>query len=564
MLAELYLRNYILIPELRLRFNKGFTVLTGETGAGKSIIVGALNLVFGIQSAGQIALDAEKETYVELTFLVEPAYLELKAYLEEIGASFPEGELVIAREFAPGGRSVSYLNGRKTNISILRDLYLLLVDFHFQRDQQKLLNGAYQLDLLDSFGKLGEAKAQYQEKLRSLNRMITELQKLENEDSRNEQLSELYAFQAEELRSASLTPDEDSALQQEFELLSHADEIVRHTGALHSKLYEEENSVYDVLSHARNQLDKYSAYSSQLAEINDKLGSCLELVGELSKELRTQQDGIHSDAARLESIHRRLDLLNHLKAKYKAASIEELLQYYRRIDEFLRSRDSNQEQIAALKQNIEVTLSDLIRAAGVLSEKRQKTAKVLAADIEKKVKLLAIGNARMEIKIDKIPDSEIVMTNYQKFFGESGQDRIEMLFSANLGSPLQPLREIVSGGELSRILLATKKSLAEILPKRTIILDEIDLGIGGKTAGALADFIHDLAQSHQVICITHLAKIAAAGESHYYIDKNVTKGKTLVNVEILDDDTRRREIARMLSGHITETSLKHANELLNK
>jgi DNA repair protein RecN (Recombination protein N) len=562
MITELYVKNYILIPELRLAFSAGMTVLTGETGAGKSIIVGALNLIFGKVAAGQVAHNPEQDVYLEITCSHCANNRLLCDFLEDNGINSEDGELVIAREICPNGKTTSYLNGRKTGLSLLRDLHDLLIDFHHQRDQQKLLQSSYQLDLTDQYGKLQLYKKQFQDCLAEFRKLRAEMNRLLAVEEQNRQLADLYSFQFEELQAADLNADEDTELQQEFELLSHSAEIISLSQTLYGTFYEQENSIYDLFSGAQTQILHYTELSSKLEELGNKFSAGLDLVQEISNQLRQLPDTVASDPERLNNLKSRLDQINGLKTKYKLSSIAELLLYKDKIYQVLRTQQSNTEAIQSLANQIDKTFILLISLADLLSAKRIETAQTLSADIQNNIKQLSMPDARLEIQIDKKTKDKILISEVDTFFTESGQDTIEFLFSANPGSPMLPLKAVVSGGELSRILLAAKRCLAEVIPAKTVILDEIDTGIGGKTAGALAEFIYKLAAQHQVICITHLAKIAAVADAHCLIEKNASVQNTEVNVFALNADQRINEIARMLSGHISDSSIEHAKELL--
>lgn len=563
MLTELHLKNYILIPELKLNFMPGMTVITGETGAGKSILVGALNLIFGKASPKQVAYDEKNDVFLEITFQLSKSTTEVKKFLDEAGFPPENNEIVIAREISAAGKSISYLNGRKTNSQVLKDLHDLLIDFHHQRDQQNLLNTSYQLDLLDQYGELIPLRYKFQQQFKELQNNLQTLRFLQESDAQNQQLIDLYRFQADELKSAALQIGEDVELEAEYELLSHSEEIITLSAEQYSTLYEQENSVFDIITDAQHQLQKYMEMSPKIAEVCARLDNGIESVRDASSLLNGLKNSIASDPERLVSVQQRLDLINNLKSKYKQPSIQDLLAYLQKIENAINAQDNNSTAISELSAQIDVLFTELTQTADTLSDKRKKTARILAIDITKNVKQLSLPNAKLEIKIDKKTDEKILLTNITKCYSDTGQDIVEYRFSANPGSAVQPLKMIVSGGELSRILLAAKKSLSDVMPPRTIILDEIDIGIGGKTAGSLAEFIRKLAGSYQVFCITHLAKIAAAAENHILIDKKSQKDKTAVEAHLLDYEARVNEIARMLSGHITDLSIRHAIELLS-
>jgi DNA repair protein RecN (Recombination protein N) len=563
MLTRINLKNYILIDELKLNLADGMSVITGETGAGKSILVGALNLVFGKSGSQQIAYDPQKDVYLEMTFSAPKSLKDVHSFLEETGFPAENDEILVSKEFTVSGKTTSYLNGRRTSSAVLKELHDLLIDFHHQRDQQKLLNPGFQLDLLDQYGGLLPQRNDFRSCYQELRSNMQTLKELEEAEQNSQQLIELYRFQLTELDSASLVKGQDKELEHEFELLSHSEDIINIASSTYQAFYEQENSIYDSLTQALTQIQKYAEMSGNISEICTRLEACIENVQEASLQLRKLQEQIAVDPERLNNIHQRLDLINNLKTKYKQNSIDEILAYRHKIEQAVLSQDSRSDEIKALNDKINTLFNELIKKADTLSEMRRASAQKLAKDIKDNVKQLSIQNAQFEIQIDKKADGKILLTDIVVYYSESGQDVAEFRFSANPGSPVLPLKSIASGGELSRILLATKKALSEVMPPRTIILDEIDSGIGGKTAGSLADFIHELSKSYQVICITHLAKIAAAADNHIAIDKKTRKGSTSIEVETLDAQKRIQEIARMLSGHITELSIEHAKELLN-
>lgn len=564
MLTELYLKNYILINELRLNFQEGMTVITGETGAGKSILVGALNLAFGKITSPHIAYDPAKDIYIELTFSIPETYTQVHQYLDEIGFPAENNEIVVAREIKTGGKSTSYLNGKKTAQAVLKELHDLLIDFHHQREQQNLLLSNYQLDILDLYAGLFPEREKFADLLQELKQTIKERDNLLAAEAANQQLIELYRFQADELNAANLKEGKDTELEQEFTLLSHAEEIISLAEQIYQNLYEREDSIYDSLSQACAQLQKYTEISGNVSDICNRLSICLENINDAGNGLRLIKEEIASDPARLEEIKSELDLINNLKVKYKKSSIAELLAYREQIEQAIASYESNNDTVQILSQKIEQLFSQCAEQADLLSEKRKIAADKLAQDILKNIKQLSIPHARLEIQIDKKTKDKILLSDLEKAYTESGQDRVEFLFSANPGSPLQPLKEIVSGGELSRILLAIKQVIAKVMPPKTIILDEIDSGIGGNTARAMAEFIHKLAAAFQVLCITHLAQIAAVADHHLMIEKQTRGENTAVKVELAEGSKRINEIARMLSGKITDLSVRHAQELINK
>jgi len=562
MLTEINLSNYILINQLKLKLSNGMTVITGETGAGKSILVGALNLIFAKSNAQNIANNPEKSTYLEITYQISPQNLDAIEHLSDMGIILEDNELILAREIDPSGKSFFYLNGRKTTGSNLKELYPLLIDFHHQRDQQKLLDPAFQVDVLDQYGGLFHLWSDFQSGLKKLKALLKKKQELRETQQRNKQLCELYRFQLDELSEANLKQDEDAGLEQEYNLLSHSEEIITLSEEIYNELYEQENSLYDTISHLVARLRKFADLNSSIIDVYANLENSLDYIQSAGSGLRILNQQVSSDPQRLEDIKNRLDLINNLKTKYKLNTIPEILDYKQRIEHEIKSQDNNLEQLELLSAEIVELFKTITGQADKLTEKRFAAAKKLSADVLKNIKKLAMPNARFEIRIDKKSSEEIILDNINRIYSDTGQDSIDTCFSANPGSPVLPLKAIVSGGELSRILLAVKQSLSKVMQPKAIILDEIDVGIGGKTAGTIAESMHELAANFQVFCITHLAQIAAVADSHVFIDKRVVKNSTVIDVSTLDKQDRVNEIARMLSGNVTESSVQHAREII--
>ncbi len=561
MLTEIYLKNYLFVPELRLKLEPGMCAITGETGAGKSVLVGAVTLLFADNSHSIEAFDAEKPIYLEATFDIS-LNPEALHYLKELG--YEDDEFVVAREISPKGKSQYFIYGRKVAAAILKDIKPLLVDFHHQRDQQKLLSTSYQLEILDCFGDLEAIVEQHRSIYHALKKDLRKLKELRSLDELNKQMAELYAFQLNELESARLKPGEDMELQNEYELLSAANEIAELSSSLAGILFEAESSIYDQISKSLAQVSRFADLHPNLGEITQQLGSALESVEHATKLLRYMPENISSDPARLDQISSRLDYINDLKHKHKVPDIASLIQKQHKLGELVAGFSSLELEIAGLETAIASSYKELLDLTTLLSEKRASTAADLCLEMEHNIRSLSIPEGRFEIRIDKINIDKNDRHKYLGALSERGQDSVEFHFSANPGSAIKPLSAVASGGELSRILLAIKKVLAQNISPKLMILDEIDAGIGGKTAELIAQYIKEISHTHSVLCITHLAQLAVVADQHISLSKTSERDKTIVHMNILDKEARRNEIARMLSGNITEHSLNHAEELLEK
>ena len=559
MLSELYIRNYLFVRERRLSFKAGMTVISGETGAGKSILVGSIALIFGDRTAELEPFNPEESIYLEASFDVHSE--ELKHYLASQGYSDTE-ELVLAREYTTAGKSIYFLNGRKVAQSLLKELKAYLVDFHHQRDQQKLLNPEYQLEVLDSYAGLDTEREEYAELYRKLKRDLSLLSDLKKQEERDKQLRELYQYQFEELDKAALKAGEDKLLQDEFELLTHSLEITQQAATAASELNFSDASLYDQLRSILARLSSFAYLDNRLKQACEALGEAQLSIQEASNLLEDISTGLNQDPDRLDKIQKRLDTINGLLYKHKVRSIEELLKLFDERQAQLSGMDDNSKRIAELELSLTEEYHTLLAMAEALSVKRVQTAEKLAEEILIQTRKLSIPKAEVKIRIDKKALEEMGIQKGLATLDATGKDEAQVLFSANPGSSLKALAAVASGGELSRVLLAVKSVLSERLSPRLMILDEIDAGIGGKTAEEVAGFISALGHRHQVLCISHLAQIAVCSDQHLAIEKQNQAGKTVVVISELMDKQRHREIARMLSGSITELSLLHAQELI--
>lgn len=562
MLTGILLRNYLFVSEAMIPFGNGMTVITGETGAGKSILVGAISLIFADPVPVPEAADNTKPIYLEAVF--DPtSNKELTSYLRELGQD-PDDGLVLAREISPAGKSTFYLNGRRVAASLLRELKPLMIDFHHQRDQQKLLSPAHQLQVVDTYAKAESLREEFSTRLRKLRGDIRHLEELRATQAHNLELAELYRFQYNELEKAALQAGEDIALQQEYELLSHSREISDAAAVISQDLFESEYSAYDRIRGAISTLAKFSGLGSSVEQARQSLTDCLDILDGASGDLAELISGFDHDPNRLEQIQSRLDQINALVHKHRVRSVEGLLELFEQRRHQIEGFGDLAEDIHRLEASIETDFAALKASGARLHATRAAGAKKLGAELASAVKQLAISAARFEISIDKKAHPEFLLPEYLAKCSDTGADTCEFLFSANAGSALKPLSMVASGGELSRILLAVKKVLAERIPPRLVILDEIDAGIGGRTAEQVAEFIRSLSAGHSVMCITHLAQIAAIANRHIALTKGGDGRSTAIGITTLEGPQRRKELARMLSGSESEVSLRHADELIDK
>lgn len=562
MLAEIYIKNYLLVPELRLKLGPGLTVITGETGAGKSILVGSISLIFGDSAAGLEAWDKASPIYLETTFIPNQS-AELMAILQDLGAEAEE-ELVCARVIFPGGKSNYFFCGRKVSAGVMKSLRPVLIDFHHQRDQQKLLSSSYQLDILDTYAGCLPLRDRFSAMFRTLKKDIAHLSEMQTEVQRMRSMNELYRYQYEELEKAELKADEDLELGREYDLASHTAEILELSDHIQQGVFSAENSIFDQLKAYRHQLERFAgmnnAISQALACLNDASAALSEIGGYLDEI----QGSITHDPEYLLKIQARLDLINSLLYKHKVRNVEELLALFSERAKQLETLDDFEQQIVSLSKDIEREKSECVTLADELSLVRQQAAARLSTELVTSIRSLGMEDAELQIRIDKKDKLKNIQFDIVSAFSDNGQDQIEVLFSANKGVPAKALDLVASGGELSRILLGMKQVLVARLAPKLLILDEIDAGIGGKTAELVASSIGRIALQHPVMCVTHLAQIAAQADTHIRVEKSSDRDNTRIEISVLNQDIRNHELARMLSGNVTETALKHAEELRKK
>lgn len=562
MLSHLRLKNFIIVPELEINFSEGLQVITGETGAGKSIIVGAIDIIFGAEIQADIRLEEKQKTILEATFDIQKCKLEIKDLLEKHGVDFKDNELFFTKEIDENLRSKIFLNGRRISIPIAREFREKLIDFHSQRDQQKLFDQEYQLEILDHYGRLIEQRKDFESDLTDFQEKKQKLLNLKREDQENRERIELYNYQLNELENVAFQKKEDEVLKKELELLSNAEVILQKSREIEQRVFEEENSVYDVIGNFVKELEPFAGNDDHLQSALAFLRDALSNLDEAVQELRDLGDFIDVDQERKEKLEQRFDEINKLLQKYRK-TIPEILAYQEKIRKEIKSYSSKKDKILQLEKELLNQENSLCKKAVKLSNKRKKAAARFEEEIAENIRKLAIPEAKVKIRFDK-ESGEKVFLSRDFSLKKSGIDVVDYLFSANRGVKMQPFRMIASGGEVSRFLLTVKKILSDRMQKRTIIFDEIDQGIGGKTSQLLADFIHRIGDFHQIICITHLPQIAAAADDHYSIQKNNVGKNSNVTIKKLDKDKRQNEIARMLAGSKTKRALEHAAELLGK
>ncbi len=566
MLEELRIRNFAIIDNLELTLGPGLVVFTGETGAGKSIIVDAVMLLLGGRAESIVVRAGADRAVLEGIFRLEPAVqAAVQALLEPEGLWDTPDTVVLGREIRRNGRNLARINGRTVNLGLLRAVGNLLVDIHGQAEHLSLFRVREHIRLLDRFAGLEDALAAYQTTYRRLQRTRRRLETLRQHEADAARRADFLAFQIQEIENAGLDPEEETRLTAERERLAHAETLAEHARQA-IFLLDEGNAdipaITDLFGQVAHALETIAQTDREQADLAAAAADVAETLADLTRRLRDYAETLEFDPRRLGAVEERLALIADLKRKY-GASIPEILAYAERARTELETITHAEEQIAALEAEIAALESDLAARALALSQQRQQAARKLAAGVETELQDLHMAGARFAVDLRRRPDPHGLPIHDQErvAYDDRGIDKVEFLLAPNPGEGFKPLAKIASGGESSRLMLALKRVLALADPTPTLIFDEIDQGIGGRIGAVVGRKLHDLARHHQVLVITHLPQLAAYGDAHHRVAKNVRNGRTATTVTPLKGEARVRELAQMLGGSTPEM-LRSARALL--
>lgn len=553
MLEHLHIRNVALIKESEISFGDGLNILTGETGAGKSMIIDSLQFALGGRAGKDFLRHGEKQAAVEALFSVQSQALTEK--LAENGiAPEEDGTLLITRTLSEAGKSVCRINGSTVTVGMLKEIAEDMIDIYGQHEHQSLLNPVKHIRLLDRFcgAGFGEAMEEYKNSRQRLKDLEKQLAILIGDESQREQRMDMLLFQKEEIEAAELQEGEEDALLEQKKRLSSMERLIRLTGESITLLYDGDDrapSACDQLGDALAKLQEAAEYDAALSPLADALADGYAAVEDCARELKREAEEQEADPEELERIEERLQLFYKLKRKY-GGSIEAVLEFYEKAVqelEFLSNSSEKAAELSAKKAAEEKRLSAL---AETLTARRRATAEQVEEQIETALHDMEMKHARFHIQIEEKAD-----------WGADGKDKVEFLISANAGEPLKPLAKIASGGEMSRVMLALKTVLVDADEIGTFIFDEIDTGVSGRTARRVGEKMRFLGGKRQLLCITHLPQIAAMADNHFLIEKESDAGETVTRVTALDEEGAVREVARLMND-VTETTLAAARELL--
>ncbi len=565
MLTELRIRNLAIIESLELRFGPGLIVLTGETGAGKSIILDALEMLVGSRVDTTIIRQGAEFTLVEGVFRIdEGVRAPVNEILEREGLLEDESYLTLGREIRREGRNVARVNGRAVSLSLLKELGTLLVDIHGQSEHLSLLNPRSHIHLLDRYADLDVPLRAYRQKYQTLQALRRELEELRRLQAEADRRVELLHFQVEEIETARLKEGEDEALRQERSRLANAEALAEFAQQALTLLDEglpEAPPATDLIGQAARLLERLAQLDPSQNPLAESLLHIEELLGDLTRQLRAYAEGIEFNPKRLEQIEERLELIQRLIRKY-GGSIPAVLQRAEQARRELENIETTGERLEMLRQQEATLLQELAQQALDLSRARRKAAETLSRSIERELDDLRMAQARFSVDFQRRPHPQGLPIDDERLaFDSNGIDQVEFLIAPNPGEGFKPLVKIASGGETARLMLALKNVLAHADQVPTLIFDEIDQGIGGRVGLTVGQKLWQLARSHQVFCVTHLPQLAAFGDQHFQVQKIVQGERTYTQVEELQAEKRLLELSQML-GEIGEGTLRSAHELL--
>jgi DNA repair protein RecN (Recombination protein N) len=552
MLVSLRIRNLALIEDLTWELGPGFNTLTGETGAGKSILIDALSLLLGERADKTLIRTGADSCSVEaeINLKDKTRLTEINAALEEIGAEPCEGNtLLLKRSFSGAGANRQFINGSPVPLQGLKGIGDLLVDVHGPHDHQSLLATEKQAGLLDAYGKLGALRGACAKASAALREIEQERAALELSESEREQRLSLLQHQVNEIQSAKLQPDDDTRVENDYRAAAHAQNILEQAGIITGLLSDSESAVLTQLAQVERALTAWQRMDDSIAEAEEINRQAIAQLQDLLATVQTRAERVDLDPAQLRQLEDRLNLVQSLKRKY-GGSVEGVLAFGEKAAAQLAALEGSAEFLATLGQREKSARGELDKAAAELSKARRKIAGPLGEKISQELRALGFNKALFQVEITPAPKP-----------GPSGGDHVEFIFAPNQGEAARPLRAIASSGEMARVMLAVKTTLAEVDEIPILIFDEVDANVGGETAGQVGKKLRGLGRSHQVLCITHLPQVAAQGQSHFAVEKRVKQNRTFTELTRLDGASRQRELARMLGGQ-TEAALALAKSLL--
>lgn len=552
MLKQLYIKNYTLIDLLDIEFYPGFSVITGETGAGKSIILGAIGLLLGQRADSKDIKTGTDRCQIEARF--DLSRYDMESFFQENDLDYDAQDCIIRRELLSSGKSRAFINDTPVSLALLKELGEQLVDVHSQHQNLLLNKQDFQLNVVDIIAGKPKELTTYQTEFANFLALQHQLTELREEIERNKNNADFLQFQYDELSQARLSAGEQEELEQRQDTMSHAEDIKSALYQTDHALTAENTGIVEQLKTAIQALQSIDKVLPATQELSRRMDSCYIDLKDMSQDIGSMLDHVDFDPAELDAVNSRLDTIYHLQKKYHCESVEVLLQQQQKLKEQLAAIENADDTLTELQQKTDKQQERCKGYADKLTMIRKKAAQQIEKQMSERLKTLGMPNVRFQVVVE------------QTTLNRSGQDKVSFLFSANTSTPLQPIAQVASGGEIARVMLALKVMISGAVKLPTIIFDEIDTGVSGKIAESMAHMMNEMgAGGRQVISITHLPQIAALGAHHYKVYKEESDSGTASHMLLLNDEERVREIAQMLSGSdITEAAINNAKELLKQ
>jgi DNA repair protein RecN (Recombination protein N) len=565
MLKALLVKDYALIESINIEFGKGLNIITGETGAGKSILIDAMGLLLGERASTDVIRKGASKSYVEGLFDITNNK-KIDALLEENEIdSLPE--LILRREISIKGSNRCFINDTPVSLSVIKNVGNLMVDLHGQHEHQSLLRNETHIDFLDEFGNYRDLTDEYKKLYSELQSLLRELKILKEKEATLKEKKDFYSFQIKEIDSVSPEEDEEEKLIEELKILENSEKLASTTSSVYNLIYEDENSVYDSITKIKNELEELTGIDKSFGESFGECENAIALINDIAEFVRNYKSKIDVDPAEVNRKRDRLGTINLIKKKY-GGTIKAVLEYRNKIGVEFDLAENFSEKISLYEKQISILREQCGKAADNISKKRNQASSLINKEVKEVLADLGIPDSKFDVRITQNKSAsgeEYITVKGNKYsYTAKGIDEVEFYISTNIGEDLKPLAKVVSGGEVSRIMLALKTILAKNDRFPLLIFDEIDTGVSGRIAQKVGKALKSLANFYQVISITHLPQIAGLADHHFIVEKSANDGRVVSSIKRLNEKERVREVAKLLSGeNVTETSLKSARELIN-
>ena len=562
MLKTLYIKDYALLEQISIEFEKGLNIITGETGAGKSILIDAMSLLLGERASNEVIRKGAEKAIVEGIFSAENnERIDTLLEQNEIEKS---NELIVRRELSVKGSNRCFLNDTPVALNVIKEVGNLLVDLHGQHEHQSLLRTETHIEFLDDFGSLEQPLADYKKEYDQLHLLQKNLNELRAKENLLKEKKDLYEFQRKEIEAISPLENEDESISSELHILENSEQLLELTNDISQQLYDSEKSIYDSLINVQQKINTLAKIDKTFAETSGELQSVVAVINDITNIVRKYNAQIELEPQKLEELRSRFQAINLLKKKY-GGTLQALLDHYKKILNEIKLAESFEDEIKKMEQAIHQQKETLAKLASELSQRRNELGKKISKEVKEALKVLGIPQSIFEVKILQTTVEQNLQNDGTPFrFNSRGYDEVEFFISTNLGEDTKPLSKVASGGEISRIMLALKTILARNDKLPLLIFDEIDTGISGRISQKVGQALKNLAAFHQIISITHQPQIAALADIHFAVEKKIVEDRVVSSIKKLKNEERIREVAKLLSGEVvTETSLQTAKELMS-